>query len=121
ARGVFDRLDVLEEHLGGHRYLCGDALTAADWFLFPTLFRFDAVYHTHFKCNLRRLIDYPHLWGYTRELYQVPGVRETCNLAQIKEHYYTSHESIHPRRYVPIGPAVDFEAAHGRQGIGGQR
>ncbi len=119
ARGLFARLDELDAHLAEHRYLCGEQRTAADWFLFPTLYRFDAVYHTHFKCNLRRLADYRHLWAYTRELYQVPGVRETCDPDKIKEHYYTSHESIHPRRYVPIGPQIDFDQPHGRDGIGG--
>ncbi len=114
ARAVFARLDELERLLASQRYLLGDRLTAADWFLFPTLFRFDAAYHTHFKCNLRRLIDYPNLWGYTRELYQVPGVKEVCNLQEIKLHYYTSHPSVHPRAYVPIGPELDFDEPHGR-------
>lgn len=114
ARAVFERLDALEELLSHQRYLCGDRLTAADWFLFPTLLRFDLAYHTHFRCNLRRIVDYPNLWGYTRELYQVPGVREVCDLAEIKEHYYTSHPMLHPRGWVPIGPAIDFEEAHDR-------
>ncbi len=120
ARELFERLDALERHLGEHRYLCGDRITAADWFLFPTLFRFDAVYHTHFKCNLRRLVDYPNLWGYTRELYQVPGVKDASDLDECKAHYYTSHESVHPRRYIPIGPELDFERPHGREGVGGR-
>jgi glutathionyl-hydroquinone reductase len=117
ARGVFARLDELERRLAGQRYLLGDRLTAADWFLFPTLFRFDAAYHTHFKCNLRRLVDYPNLWGYTRELWQVPGVKEVCELQEVKVHYYTSHPSVHPRTYVPIGPELDFAAPHGRGGL----
>lgn len=114
ARAVFGRLDELERLLAGQRYLLGPRLTAADWFLFPTLYRFDAAYHTHFKCNLRRLIDYPNLWGYTRELYQMPGVKEVCNLQEVKVHYYTSHPSVHPRAYVPIGPELDFDEPHGR-------
>lgn len=114
AWALFGRLDELEALLGRQRYLLGDEITAADWFLFPTLYRFDSVYHTHFKCNLRRLVEYPSLWAYTRELYQWPGVRETCRMDEIKEHYYTSHESIHPRRYVPIGPILDFDEPHGR-------
>lgn len=118
ARELFSRLDALEAHLADHRYLLGPDITAADWFLFPTLFRFDAIYHTHFKCNLRRLVDYPHLWGYTRDLYQQPGIAPTCDMGHVKRHYYTSHESIHPRRYIPIGPELDFDAPHGRTGVG---
>ena len=114
SRALFARLDELEQLLSKQRYLLGDRLTAADWYLFPTLYRFDAVYYVHFKCNLRRIVDYPNLWDYTRELYQVPGVAETCRMDHCKEHYYTSHESIHPRRYVPIGPQLDFERPHGR-------
>jgi putative glutathione S-transferase len=78
------------------------------------LYRFDLVYHFHFKCNLKRLRDYPNLWGYTRELYQLPKVRQTCFPDQIKQHYYTSHESINPRRHVPLGPFIDFDEPHGR-------
>jgi len=114
AWALFNRLDELESLLGKQRYLLGETVSAADWYLFPTLYRFDSVYHTHFKCNLRRLTEYPNLWAYTRELYQWPGVRETCRMKEIKEHYYRSHESIHPRRYVPIGPILDFDEAHGR-------
>ena len=117
ATALFRRLDELETLLGERRYLCGDRITAADWFLFPTLFRFDAVYYVHFKCNLRRIVDYPNLWGYTRELYQWPGVRDVCNLDEAKTHYYSSHESLHPRRYIPIGPDLDFDAPHDRAGI----
>jgi len=114
ATALFERMDALEAILSRQRYLLGDEITAADWYLFPTLYRFDAVYYVHFKCNLRRVADYPSLWGYTRELYQRPGVAETCRMDEIKAHYYTSHESIHPRRYVPIGPDLDFDAPHGR-------
>jgi glutathionyl-hydroquinone reductase len=112
---LFDTFDVLEQHLAAHRYLCGSQITEADWRLFPTLVRFDAVYHGHFKCNLRRLIDYPRLWAYTRDLYQVPGVAATVNLSHIKEHYYRSHESISPTRIVPKGPLLDFTTPHGRE------
>lgn len=117
---LFARLDELEEHLRTRRYLCGDQLTAADLCLFPTLYRFDAVYATHFKCNLRRLVDYENLWAYTRDVYQTRavgggGIAETCVMAEIKAHYYRSHESINPRRLVPLGPQLDFDAAHGRQ------
>lgn len=116
AGALFGRLDELEALLSRQRYLLGSEITGADWFLFPTLYRFDSVYYVHFKCCLRPLTSYPSLWAYTRELYQWPGVRETCDMAEIKEHYFTSHESIHPRRYVPLGPAIDFDAPHGRTG-----
>ena len=112
---LFARMDALEELLATSRYLCGERLTAADVCLFPTLYRFDAVYATHFKCNLRRLVDYEHLWAYTRDIYQVLGVAETCVMSEIKEHYYRSHESINPRRLVPLGPVLDFDAPHHRQ------
>ncbi len=101
---LFDALDRWEEVLGTRRYLCGARITEADWCLFPTLVRFDAVYHDHFKCNLRRIVDYPNLWGYLRDLYQHPGVAETVNMDHIKKHYYRSHESINPTRIVPKGP-----------------
>ena len=114
VRELFATLDLLEAHLREHRYLCGDALTEADWRLFTTLVRFDAVYHGHFKCNLRRLVDYPNLWAYTRELYQFPGVADTVDLQQIKEHYYRSHPGINPTGLVPLGPVVDFTAPHRR-------
>lgn len=114
ARDIFARLDELEQHLASHRYLMGDAITAADWCLWHTLYRFDTVYYTHFKANLRHLWEYPNLWGYTLELYQHPGVAQTCDMEATKAHYFTSHESIHPRRYVPIGPEIDWEAPHGR-------
>ena len=89
-------------------------MTEADWRLFTTLVRFDAVYNGHFKCNLRRVVDYPNLWNYLRDLYQVGGVAETVNLAQIKRHYYASHAAINPTRIVPKGPALDFNAPHDR-------
>ena len=111
---LFDRLDQLEALLGRQRYLVGDQLTEADWRFFTTLIRFDAVYHGHFKCNQRRIADYPNLWEYTRELYQTPGVAETVDLDQIKTHYYASHESINPTRIVPRGPLIDFEKPHRR-------
>jgi putative glutathione S-transferase len=111
---MFRTLDDLEARLGRSRYLTGDRITEADWRLFPTLARFDPVYNGHFKCNLRRLTDYPNLWGYTRELYQWPSVSATVNLAQIKRHYYSSHASINPTRIVPKGPAIDFTAPHDR-------
>ena len=111
---LFATLDELERRLGRQRYLCGARLTEADWRLFTTLVRFDSVYHGHFKCNLRRLVDYPNLWAYMRELYQAPGVAETVNLDHIKRHYYASHESINPTRIVPRGPIIDFAAAHDR-------
>lgn len=114
---LFGRLDYLEEHLAARRYLMGDAPTAADFCLFPTLHRFDAVYYTHFKCNLRHLYEYDNLWAYARDLYSLPGVAGTCDLEQAKEHYYTSHESIHPRRYVPLGPVVDWEEPQDRASI----
>ena len=111
---VFDALDYWEDVLSGRRYLCGDRVTEADWCLFPTLVRFDSVYHGHFKCNLRRIVDYPNLWGYLRDLYQQPGVAETVNMDHIKKHYYQSHESINPTRIVPKGPILDFTWPHER-------
>jgi putative glutathione S-transferase len=111
---LFETLDWIEDRLGANRYLMGDRITEADWRLFTTLIRFDTVYHGHFKCNRRRIVDYPNLWGYTRELYQWPGVAETVNLDHIARHYHYSHESINPHRIVPIGPILDLEAPHGR-------
>ena len=112
---LFKTLDRLEERLSKSRYLVGDRITEADWRLFTTLVRFDPVYHGHFKCNIRRLADYPNLWGYTRELYQVPGVARTVNMTHIKEHYYRSHETVNPTRIVPKGPEIDFSMPHGRE------
>jgi putative glutathione S-transferase len=111
---LFETLDMLEARLSGQRYLAGDRITEADWRLFTTLVRFDPVYVGHFKCNIRRLVDYPNLWGHTRELYQVPGVAETVNFDHIKGHYYRSHLTINPTGIVPAGPALDFTAPHGR-------
>lgn len=112
---LFDALDHWETVLENQRYLCGGRITEADWFLFTTLVRFDPVYHYHFKCNLRRLRDYPNLWNYTKELYQVPGVAETCNFDHIKRHYFSSHETVNPTRIVPLGPEIDFSEPHDRE------
>jgi putative glutathione S-transferase len=114
ATRAFKTLAWLEELLGERRYLAGDRITEADWRLFPTLVRFDPVYVDHFRCNLRRLIDMPNLWGYARELYQRPGIAETVEMEQIKRHYYTTHDMLEPARIVPIGPEIDFTGAHGR-------
>jgi glutathionyl-hydroquinone reductase len=114
ARRVFATLDVLEHRLSRSRYLMGDAITEADWRAFTTLVRFDSVYFSHFKCNVRRIVDYPALWGYTRELYQQPGIAGTVRMDEIKAHYYRTHPSINPTRIVPIGPELDFSAPHGR-------
>jgi glutathionyl-hydroquinone reductase len=112
---LFATLDELEERLGRQRYLCGGRITEADWRLFTTLVRFDAVYHGHFKCNIRRIADYPSLWGHTRELYQWPGVRRTVDFQHIKHHYYESHKTINPTCVVPLGPELDFDVPHGRE------
>ena len=112
---IFDALDILEQRLADRRYLTGDTITEADWRLFTTLVRFDAVYVGHFKCNIRRIIDYPNLWGYLRDLYQVPGIAETVDMDHIKEHYYGSHANINPTRIVPVGPYLDFTTSHGRE------
>ena len=115
---LFETLDMLEERLGEQRYLCGDRITEADWRLFTTLIRFDAVYVGHFKCNLRRIEDYPNLSNYVRDLYQVPGVSETCEFHAIKLHYYGSHDMINPPGVVPAGPALDFHRPHDRGRFG---
>ena len=115
ARQLFATLDHLEERLAARRYLTGRRITAADWKLFPTLIRFDPVYYVHFKCNLRRLVDYPHLWGYLRDLYQQEGIAATVNFDHIKRHYYLTHEEINPTHIVPIGPQLDLTAPHGRE------
>ena len=112
---LFDSLDWLEECLSRQRYLVGDRLTEADWRLFTTLVRFDPVYVGHFKCNLRRIVDYPALWAYTRELYQYPGIAETVDFHHIKHHYYGSHGTINPTGVVPMGPLIDYKAPHGRE------
>ena len=114
---LFETLDWLEARLGTQRYLLGDQITEADWRLFTTLVRFDPVYVGHFKCNLRRLVDYPNLWAYTRELYQMPKVTETVNMAHIKQHYYESHDSINPTGVVPKGPVMNYLEPHGRSEI----
>jgi putative glutathione S-transferase len=111
---LFDALDVLESRLVDRRYLLGDQITEADWRLFTTLIRFDPVYVGHFKCNLRRLVDYPNLWAYTRELYQVPGVADTVHLDHIKLHYYGSHATINPTGVIPVGPEFDLTLPHDR-------
>jgi len=116
---LFTALGQLEQRLERTRYLAGARITEADWRLFTTLVRFDAVYYSHFKCNLRRIVDYPNLWNYLLELYQVPGVAETVSLAQIKRHYYASHPTINPTRIVPKGPAIDFSAPHDRARLSG--
>ena len=112
---LFKALDTIEARLENNRYLTGDHITEADWRLFTTLIRFDPVYVGHFKCNIRRIVDYPNLWGYTRDLYQVPGVAETVNMDHIKSHYYGSHDTINPTLIVPRGPDIDFMSAHGRE------
>jgi putative glutathione S-transferase len=111
---LFARLDWLEARFAGQRYLVGDQLTEADVRLFTTLARFDAVYVGHFKCNLRRLVDYPNLWGYARDLYQRPGFADTVSFDHIKRHYYLTHEHLNPTRIVPRGPLVDWAAPHDR-------
>ncbi len=105
---LFKTLDWLEKRLGKRKWLCGDSFTEADVRLFTTLVRFDAVYYSHFKCNLRRLVDYPRLWRYTRRIYALPGVAKTVDLKQIKEHYYRSMKAINPTQIVPKGPLLDF-------------
>jgi putative glutathione S-transferase len=117
VRPLFATLDWLEERLSTSRYLLGSEITEADWRLFTTLIRFDAVYVGHFKCNLRRIADYPHLSGYTRDLFQQPGIAATVSFHHIKAHYYGSHASINPTGIVPTGPEVDFAAPHDRAGV----
>lgn len=119
VRELFDALDDLESLLADRRYLAGERLTLADLRLFATLVRFDEVYHTHFKCNRRRIEAYPNLWGHTRELYQLPGVAGTVNMGHIKEHYYRTHDSLNPRGIIPVGPDPDFEAPHDRDRLAG--
>ena len=119
-RPLFATLDWLEARLAGQRYLCGTRVTEADWRLFTTLLRFDPVYHGHFKCNLRRIVDYPNLGGYLRELYQWPGVAGTVDFDHIKGHYYGSHATITPTGIVPLGPVQDLAAAHGRDHLPAQ-
>ncbi len=111
---LFDALDELEARLATRRYLIGDVITEADWRLFVTLARFDAVYYSHFKCNLKSLREYPSLWGHTRDLFQHPGVAETLDLDHVKIHYYVSQRTLNPSQVVPQGPALDFHAPHDR-------
>ncbi|MFD0894528.1 glutathione S-transferase family protein [Luteolibacter ambystomatis] len=115
VKKLFAALDTLDDRLTSRRYLFGDRITESDWRLFCTLIRFDAVYHGHFKCNLRRIIDYPNLDGYLRDLYQQPGIADTVNLDHIKRHYYITHDDINPTGIVPLGPILDFNAPHGRE------
>jgi len=112
---LFDALDKVEAHLATHRYLAGSVITEADWRLYTTLIRFDAVYVGHFKCNKKRIADYPNLNGYMKELYQVAGVKETTDFYHIKRHYYFSHTTINPTQVVPVGPELDLESPHGRE------
>jgi glutathionyl-hydroquinone reductase len=116
---LFDALDRWEGVLGIRRYLCGDRITEADWAFLTTLVRFDPVYYGHFKCNLRRIADYPNLWGYLKDLYQQPGVAETVDLEHIKRHYYVSHESINPTGIVPKGPLLNLDEPHDRERLSG--
>ena len=115
---LFDTFDELDARLATRRYLLGDRHTLADWRLFTTLVRFDPVYVGHFKCNLRRIVDYPSLSGYLRDLYQTPGVAATVDLDQIKRHYYATHGAINPSAIVPAGPVVDLDSPHGREALG---
>ncbi|MFQ5701695.1 MAG: glutathione S-transferase family protein [Acidobacteriota bacterium] len=114
---LFDTLDFLEKRLARQRYLVGNRMTEADWRLFTALVRFDAVYYSHFKCNKWRLIDYPGLWAYTRDLYQHPGIAETVNMDHIKRHYFMTHRTINPTGVVPRGPVLDFDEPHGRESL----
>jgi len=117
CRKLFEALDQLEERLTKSRYLFGNRIVEADWRLFCTLIRFDVVYHGHFKCNLRRIIDYPNLQGYLLDLYQQPGITETVNFDHIKRHYYMTHTQINPTRIVPIGPVLDLGKPHNRERV----
>lgn len=115
AYRVFETLDAMEERLAGRRYLFGAQPLESDWRFFVTLIRFDPVYYGHFKCNLRRIADYPNLYGYLRDLYQIDGIAQTVNFDQIKRHYYYTHDDINPTRIVPIGPIMDLTAPSGRE------
>jgi glutathionyl-hydroquinone reductase len=114
-RKLFEALDQLEERLSKSRFLFSSRIVEADWRFFCTLIRFDVVYHGHFKCNLRRIIDYPNLQGYLMDLYQQPGIADTVNFDHIKRHYYMTHTQINPTRIVPIGPALDLGKPHNRE------
>ena len=111
---LFESFQWLESLFDERRYLLGERITEADWRLFPTLARFDEVYHVHFRCNYRRIVEYPNLWAYTRELYQLPGVAQTLAMEQIKRHYYTTHDELNPKHIIPLGPAPDWDEPHGR-------
>lgn len=114
---LFEALDWVEDILSKSRYLTGDQVTEADWRLLTTLVRFDPVYHLHFKCNRKRIIDYPNIWAYTRELYQWPGVAGTIHFDHIVRHYHYSHDTINPYRILPINPEIDWQAPHGREAL----
>jgi putative glutathione S-transferase len=118
AYRVFETLDMLEERLASRRYLFGSQPVETDWRLFVTLVRFDVVYYGHFKCSVRRIVDYPNLWGYLRDLYQIDGIADTVNLDHIKRHYYMTHDEINPTRIVPVGPLPAFTSPHGRESLG---
>lgn len=115
---LFETLDWLEERLATRRFLVGDQPTEADWRLFPTLLRFDPVYVGHFKCSKKRIVDYPNLWAYTRDLYQWPGIADTINLDHVRKHYHISHDTINPHRILPVAPELDFTTPHGREKLG---
>lgn len=115
VRPLFRTLDELEQRLADRRFLLGDKLTEADIRLFPTLVRFDSVYVSHFKCALKRIRDYPNLWGYTRDIYQLPGIRDTVDIEYNKAHYFGSHDTVNPTLIIPIGPELDFDAPHDRE------
>ncbi len=117
CRTLFWALDKLESRLAGSRYLFGPRIVESDWRLFCTLIRFDAVYHGHFKCNIRRIVDYPNLQGYLLDMYQSPGVAQTVNMDHIKRHYYMTHEEINPTRIVPVGPELNLTKPHGRENL----
>lgn len=114
VRPLFETLDWLEERLGQSRFLLGDRPTEADWRLFPTLYRFDCIYVGHFKCSLKRIMDYPNLWTYARDLYQWPGIKDTVNMEHARRHYYESHDTINPTRIVPIEPKINWDEPHNR-------
>lgn len=120
VNGIFEALDSLEVRLGQQRYLTGNALTEADIRLWTTLLRFDPVYHTHFKCDKRRLADYPNLFGFLRDIYQIPGIADTVNIPHIRHHYYRSHGTINPHGIISIGPENNLSAPHGRDRFNGQ-
>jgi putative glutathione S-transferase len=117
VEGLFGALERWDDRLADRRFAVGDEPTLADVFLFPTLYRFDAVYHTHFKCNVRRLVDFEHLAAYARDVYQLPGVAETCEMDHVTSHYYRSHDHINPTGVVPVGPEQDFSAPHDRDSL----